>query len=146
MNTSSRRLALALALSLGLGCAHSTATGAGAAASTEAELRPVTVAELAGLIERGGVTVIDNNSRDTFERGHIPGARWIAYDAITAAALPTDRAARVVFYCHNEQCTACHTAARQAMALGYSNVFILPAGIVGWTSAGRAVETGPGPT
>jgi rhodanese-related sulfurtransferase len=140
MNTSS----LALALALGLGCAHSTATGA-SAASTESELRPVTVAELARLIEQGGVAVIDTNSAESFERGHIPGARWAEYDQITASALPSDRAARVVFYCHNEQCTACHTAARQAIALGYSNVFILPAGIVGWTGAGRPVEAGRGP-
>ena len=142
MNTPS--LALALALSLGLGCAHSTATGA-SAASTESELRPVTVAELAGLIEQVGVAVIDTNRAESFEHGHIPGARWAEYDHITAAVLPPDRAARVVFYCHNEQCTACHTAARQAIALGYSNVFILPAGIVGWTGAGRRVETGRGP-
>jgi len=145
MNASSLRIALCLGLSLGLGCAHTTASGA-AAASTESELRPVTVAELAGLIEQRGVAVVDTNSAETYERGHIPGARWAEYDHITASVLPSDRAARVVFYCHNEQCTACHTAARQAIALGYSNVFILPAGIVGWTGAGRPVETGRGPT
>lgn len=143
MNTSS--LGLALALSLGIGCAHSTAAGA-PTGSTESELRPVTVAELAGLIEQRGVAVVDTNSAETYEQGHIPGARWAEYDHITASVLPSDRAARVVFYCHNEQCTACHTAARQAIALGYSNVFILPAGIVGWTGSGRPVERGRGPT
>jgi rhodanese-related sulfurtransferase len=40
---------------------------------------------------------------------------------------------------------ACHTAARQAVALGYTNVSVLPAGIQGWVAAGKAVVTGPAP-
>jgi rhodanese-related sulfurtransferase len=40
---------------------------------------------------------------------------------------------------------ACHTAARQAVALGYTNVFVLPAGIMGWTQAGKPVVTGTNP-
>lgn len=153
MKTSSMLVGLVWTLSLGAGCASTTtattpaATAAAAATtSTEAELRPVTVAELAGFIERNEVTVIDNNGQQRYAAGHIPGARWVGHDQVTAAVLPTDRAARVVFYCHNEQCTACHTAARQAIGLGYTNVFILPAGIVGWTGAGRAVVAGTNPS
>ena len=41
---------------------------------------------------------------------------------------------------------ACHTAARQAVALGWTNVFVLPAGIQGWTSAGKPVVTGANPS
>jgi rhodanese-related sulfurtransferase len=41
---------------------------------------------------------------------------------------------------------ACHTAARQAVALGYAHVFVLPAGIMGWTQAGKAVATGTSPS
>ncbi len=41
---------------------------------------------------------------------------------------------------------ACHTAARQAVALGYRNVFVLPAGIMGWTRAGQRVVTGANPS
>jgi rhodanese-related sulfurtransferase len=152
MNTASLLGGLVCALALGAGCAHQATTAAAApgttatTASTEAELRAVTVDELAGYIERNEVAVIDNNGQESYARGHIPGARWVGHDQVTAAVLPADRAARVVFYCHNEQCTACHTAARQAIGLGYTNVYILPAGIVGWTTAGKPVVSGSNPT
>ncbi len=168
MNTSSIIAGLAVVLSLGTACSTTTTTPAATAsttptattaeaqtpataatttASTEAELRPMTVADLAGMIERREqVAVIDNNGQESYARAHIPGARWVGHDAVTASVLPSDRAARVVFYCHNEQCTACHTAARQAIALGYTNVFILPAGIVGWQGAGKPVVAGTNPT
>jgi rhodanese-related sulfurtransferase len=153
MNSPSILTGVCLALSLGLGCARSAAPAtaattapAAASASSEAELRPVTVEELAGYIARNEVAVIDNNGQERYARGHIPGARWVGHDQVTAEVLPADRAARVVFYCHNEQCTACHTAARQAIGLGYTNVFILPAGIVGWSAAGKPVVAGNNPT
>jgi len=72
-------------------------------ATSEAALQSMTVDTLAGLIARNEpVTVVDNNGRERYERGHIPGARWIGHDAVTVAALPSDRSARLVFYCHNE--------------------------------------------
>jgi rhodanese-related sulfurtransferase len=37
---------------------------------------------------------------------------------------------------------ACHQAARAAVAYGYKNVFVMPAGIQGWEKAGKAVERG----
>ena len=152
MKTSSLLVGLVAALSLGVGCSHAatpataSTTAPTVASSTEAELRPVTVTELAGFIERNEVAVIDNNGEQRYAQGHIPGARWVGHDQVTAAVLPADRAARVVFYCHSEQCTACHTAARQAITLGYTNVYILPAGIVGWTAAGKPVVAGTNPT
>ena len=36
--------------------------------------------------------------------------------------------------------------ARQAVALGYTNVFVLPAGIMGWTRAGKPVVAGANPS
>ncbi len=41
---------------------------------------------------------------------------------------------------------ACHTAARQAVALGFTNVYVLPPGITGWTQAGKPVVTGANPS
>jgi len=35
---------------------------------------------------------------------------------------------------------ACHEAARAAVKLGYTQVFIMPAGIQGWEKAGKPVE------
>lgn len=102
-------LGAGVALALGAGCSRPAAAPQGAATArgggggAEAELRSMTVAELAAVIERGEqVAIVDNNSPETYARGHIPGARWAAHDGITAQMLPQDRDARVVFYCHNE--------------------------------------------
>ena len=35
---------------------------------------------------------------------------------------------------------ASHVGAGRAKKLGYTNVYLMPAGIVGWTKAGKAVE------
>ena len=37
---------------------------------------------------------------------------------------------------------ACHQAAREAVKLGYKNVFVMSAGIQGWQKAGKPVEKG----
>ena len=37
---------------------------------------------------------------------------------------------------------ACHKAAKAAMELGYTNVHIMPEGIMGWEKAEKPVETG----
>lgn len=44
----------------------------------------------------------DNNARDSFVEGHVPKAKWIAYDKVSAADLPADKSATLVFYCANE--------------------------------------------
>ena len=37
---------------------------------------------------------------------------------------------------------ACHQAAREAVKLGYTKVFVMSAGIQGWQKAGKPVEKG----
>jgi rhodanese-related sulfurtransferase len=39
----------------------------------------------------------------------------------------------------------CHRAARRAAELGYTNLYIMPAGIDGWNKAGLPVVTGDKP-
>ena len=70
----------------------------------------------------------------------MPGATWVHYDSVTAEMLPTDHTASLVFYCANESCTASHTAAEAAVALGYSDVSVMGGGIQGWLAAGKPVE------
>lgn len=86
-----------------------------------------------------GVHLYDANPREMYEHGHLPGAAWVPFDAVTADVLPADRAATLVFYCANELCTASHTAARSALALGYAHTFVMPAGFFGWKKSGRPV-------
>ena len=60
------------------------------------------------------LAVFDNNERERFVAGHIPGAKWVKFDAVTASDLPTDRETTLVFYCTNQYCTACHSGASSA--------------------------------
>ena len=39
----------------------------------------------------------------------------------------------------------CHHAARRAASLGYRNLYIMPAGTVGWIKAGKPVVKGNNP-
>ena len=108
-----------------------------------AEAGKLTVAEVAAMLERNEtVFVFDANTRDTYLEGHIPGAQWIEYDAVTAADLPESKDAKVIFYCYNPLCGASPLAAKQAMSLGYRNVWLLPEGIIGWRKANLPVVSG----
>ena len=84
--------------------------------------------------------IFDNNGKERFEKGHVPGAKWVKGDEVNASVLPADKQATLVFYCGNEQCSACHNGASGALALGYKNVYIMPAGIAGWEKAQKPVE------
>ncbi len=101
----------------------------------------VTIAQLEHMMQDGkNVHVYDVNSKRRYERGHIPGAQWASFRSMTAGDLPADKAATLVFYCANPRCHASHKAAKRAVELGYTNVFILPAGIQGWEAAGKPTE------
>jgi hypothetical protein len=73
-------------------------------AAAPAELRSLTVDEVAARLAAGdGKTfVYDNNSKDRYDQGHVPGARWVESGEVTAAVLPPDKSATLVFYCMNE--------------------------------------------
>lgn len=93
---------------LAFGCSRAATPPQGGAHATtqptaEREIPGMTVDELAGMIDRHeAVAVYDANGRERYERGHIPGARYVGHDEVTAAMLPQDRATRLVFYCYNE--------------------------------------------
>lgn len=125
-----------------LGCG-STSSGEQAAAPTEVQhFAQMTVAEVAAAMaapERR-IAVYDANARETYDTRHVPGATWVDYDAVTRADLPEDQATPLVFYCFNEHCSASHVAAESAVAMGFSNVSVMGAGIAGWAAAGQPVE------
>lgn len=50
----------------------------------------------------GKTFVFDDNPRDRYDRGHVPGARWVESGDVSAAVLPPDKEATLVFYCANE--------------------------------------------
>jgi rhodanese-related sulfurtransferase len=50
----------------------------------------------------GKFFVFDANMKSVFDAGHVPGAKWVPSDAVTADMLPADKDATLVFYCANE--------------------------------------------
>jgi 3-mercaptopyruvate sulfurtransferase SseA len=79
-------------------------TGCSRASSPSAELHALTVDEVAARIAAndGKTFIYDNNPKDRYAKSHVPGAHWLDYDSVTAADLPADRSATLVFYCANE--------------------------------------------
>ena len=160
MSASARVVLAALALSLGPAACKREAPAAAPAthaalphggspdqAAAEAALPRMTIDLVMARIDaHDNIAIYDNNSQERYAQGHVPGARWVAYRNVTATDLPTDNATPLVFYCGSEQCGACHTAALQAISLGHTNVSIMPAGIRGWTAAGKPTVSGNTPT
>lgn len=107
----------------------------------EPPLPALTLDEAQVRLGKPGVYVFDANPREMFDRGHLPGAKWVEWDKVSTADLPPDRQATLIFYCANEWCTASHESARLAAGLGYPHVFLMPRGILGWKKAGKPVET-----
>lgn len=103
----------------------------------------ISTEELAKLVSERQVAekkayVFDVNSADRFAEGHIPGATHTAKDKL--AGLPADKAAKLVFYCGSEKCGASTAAAKKAVELGCTNVFVYKPGIAGWEQAKQPVE------
>lgn len=87
------------------------------------------------------VTPVDANGAETRAKfGTLPGALLLGDAGVTTDLLGTDKARALVFYCSSERCSAAPNAAKEAIALGYSDVRVMKAGIKGWTAAGFDVS------
>jgi rhodanese-related sulfurtransferase len=109
----------------------------------KAEVKKVTVPELAKLNETKQAKAVDANSAETRSQfGIIPGAVLLtsAMDFDPAKELPAEKNQKLVFYCANTRCTASHKAAQKAIEAGYTEVSILPEGIKGWKAAGQRTD------
>jgi hypothetical protein len=67
-----------------------------------AALKKLTIDEVSSRIHAPKTFIFDNNSKDSWSAGHVPSAKWLAEDAVTAAALGPDKTATMIFYCYNE--------------------------------------------
>ena len=106
-------------------------------------LSTLTVQELADQLgPESALALCDANNEETRSRyGTIPGATLLSNyrDYDLALELPSDRGHQLVFYCHSEMCGAAASAARKAVAAGFTNVYVLPSGIKGWIHEGQPV-------
>jgi rhodanese-related sulfurtransferase len=128
----------------GEACACDQAKKGEAKAAAKSSVKDVTITEVASLQKEKKVTVLDaNNEGFRKQNGIIPGATLLThfqkYDA--AKELPAAKDARLVFYCANTQCTASHAAAAKAVEAGYTDVSVLPEGLLGWKKAGQPTAT-----
>ncbi len=144
------RTSVALALALaGVGCGASAPSTPRAGSTTPSvDARGIATISVAALAERLAapahrLAVYDANPRGIYAEHHVPSAIWVDYDGVSREVLPADPGTPLVFYCYNEQCSAAATAAESAVALGYSDVSVMSAGILGWVRAGEPIETAP---
>lgn len=90
----------------GAGCSGGKSEGSSSVAAHEAfgrlsieEMEAKMADAKAGKI---ALFVYDNNDKGRFEKGHLPGAKWVDHDDVKASDLPQDKNATLVFYCANE--------------------------------------------
>jgi hydroxyacylglutathione hydrolase len=104
------------------------------AARRLATVAQTTPTEVAAMLERGDVTVVDVRGRAEWEAGHLPGVRNIPVGNLTdhLAELPTDRP--VIVHCQGGARSA--IAASVLEARGLTNVVNLVGGYAAWQQAG----------
>jgi rhodanese-related sulfurtransferase len=100
----------------------------------------IPMAEVAKLMGKPGVAILDANDPKVWQKHHIPGATHLD-SADLARFLPADKSATLIFYCANQLCEASALAADESVVLGYRRVYVMTDGIFGWVKAGFPVET-----
>ena len=109
-------------------------------------LHAVSVAHIKKLMdEKAPITLIDARpAARKYDLGHIPGAINMPdsqFDKLAKDKLPADKAAALYFYCDGLACKLSNDSAMKAIALGYTNVKVVPEGYPAWVAA-----YGAGPT
>lgn len=100
----------------------------------------LTVTEVADRVRSAEARLFDCNPPREWMRGHIPGAVNLDPVAFHSAELPAAADALLVFYGADDSCGAAAYAARRAVAMGYTNVRVMRAGLAGWANDGLPVE------
>jgi rhodanese-related sulfurtransferase len=90
---------------------------------------------------KANVAIIDARPKARkYDKGHVPTAISIPFREFDKhiGMLPADKATPLIFYCGGFKCTLSVKSANKAMALGYTNVKIYPAGYPAWKKAMKA--------
>lgn len=118
------------------------AAAAPAAEAKTADIGKVEAAELETWIAAKTVAVFDVNGDGVRkEHGKIPTATLLtSSEDYDVAELPAEKDKKLVFYCSNTQCGASKKGASKALAAGYTDVNVLPVGVIGWKEAGHETE------
>jgi len=135
---------LALACGKSCDCNHDKTAAAAKPAAKQA-WKTVTVAEASKLSAAKQAQLFDaNTAKFRAENGIIPGATLLSSSSgYELKDLPAQKDAKLVFYCANTKCMASHAAAERAVGAGYTDVAVMPEGLLGWKAAGQ--KTSPVP-
>ncbi len=100
----------------------------------ESDYTPQQVAEL---LERGEIQLIDVRQPEEREAGHIAGDRFIELNALAAQVDAIDRDRPVVFYCRSGSRSAMATEAFRGAGFDAHN---MAGGLIDWHSAGLPLD------
>ena len=107
----------------------------------------MSLAELKACLESGKnpLIVLDVRERDTFETGHIPGARLLPRGQLELRVNDelTDPTQRIIVYCEFGRVSTLATATLRQM--GFRGAVALDGGMKAWREAGYAVTAGKEP-
>jgi rhodanese-related sulfurtransferase len=95
------------------------------------------VGEVAERHRRGEIQLVDVRTIEEWEGAHVPGARHVPIETITAEPDGFDRSQPVVFYCRAGDRSA---SVAQAFAASGWDATSLDGGILGWREQGQPIE------
>lgn len=125
--------AISMHLSLVAGIAQAD-TKAGC--SEESHYPLITKAELQELAQSKDAVIIDVNSKESYQKVHVPGAiHFGSHKKDFTSLLPAQKNAPIVAYCGGVLCTAWKKAAELACNKGYTNIRHYKEGIQGWVKS-----------
>ena len=93
--------------------------------------------EVAELLDRGEIQLIDVRAPDESDAGRIPGGRLIELRQLAAQADTIDRGRPVVFYCRSGSRSAMATEAFRGAGFDAHN---MAGGLLEWHAAGLPME------
>ncbi|HVY81633.1 MAG TPA: rhodanese-like domain-containing protein [Steroidobacteraceae bacterium] len=102
--------------------------------STKPSLDDLSALEVAQMLKKHEILLVDVREPDEFAAERIPGALLYPLSTFDAAALPPDSPRRVVFQCGSGKRSA--IAARARLDAGAKHVAHLAGGIGAWKAAG----------
>ena len=97
----------------------------------------VSFEDLKRIVSLKTAVIVDANSLEQYESGHIPTAINFSKIASNLAGnLPENKDAQLIAYCGGPQCLSWLGAAQAMRKLGYTNVKHYKGGLKGWKEAG----------
>ena len=97
----------------------------------------ITPAMLKALLDSGKKCIIlDVRGQDSYNAGHIPGAKSAEFHAIVEGKEKFDMNAHIITYCGGTSCHISQRAAESLIKQGYKKVQFLNGGYPAWVSAG----------